>query len=103
MQFTSERINATSGAVDPFYLSEAYMYSDLDHDQHGMKIEVPKSFSSIFPKKDGKCSEMEFAGMAKPNIATTNYDLDKESEVLIVDNGATTTLSNTLFNMNNVQ
>ena len=36
---------------------------------------------------------MESAGMAKPNIATANYDFDKETEVLIVDNGATTTLS----------
>ena len=46
---------------------------------------------------------MEFAGMAKPNIATANYDLDEDSEALIVDNGATTTLSNSLFNMSNSQ
>ena len=45
---------------------------------------------------------MEFAGMAKPNIANANYDFDKESEVLFVDNGATTTVSNTLFNISNV-
>ena len=41
--------------------------------------------------------------MAKPNIANANYDFDKESEVLIDDNGATRPLSNSLFNMSNVQ
>ena len=46
---------------------------------------------------------MEFAGMAKPNIASANYDLDKGSKTLMVDNGATTTLSNSLINMSNVQ
>ena len=30
---------------------------------------------------------MEFAGMPKPNIASTDFNLDKESDVLIVDNG----------------
>ena len=69
----------------------------------GREIEVPKRFSFIFPKEDGKYSEMEFAGMAKPNIANANYDFDQESEVLIDDNGATRPLSNSLFNMSNVQ
>ena len=75
--FTSEQVNAASGAVDPIYLSEAYLFRDLDHDQDGVKIEVPKLFSFIFPK-DGKYSEMEFAGMAKPNISNADYDLEKE-------------------------
>ena len=57
----------------------------MDHDQDGIEIEVPKTFSFIFPKEDGKDSEMQFAasGLAKPNIGNTNYDFDKESEVLI--------------------
>ena len=38
--------------------------------------------------------------MAKPNNA--NYDFEKESEVLIVDHGETTTLSNSLFNRSHV-
>ena len=46
---------------------------------------------------------MEFAGMAKPNIATANYHLEKVSATLIVDHGAATTLSNSLFNMSHVQ
>ena len=41
--------------------------------------------------------------MAKPNISNADYDLDNESVALIVDNGATTTLSNSLFNMSHVQ
>ena len=69
--------------------AEAYLYRD----QNGTKIEVRKKFSFIFPKEGWKYSQMESAGMAKPNIATANYDFDKETEVLIVDNGATTTLS----------
>ena len=85
MRFSSEQVNAASGAVDPIYLSETYLYRDFDHDRNGMKIEVPKIFSFIFPKEDGKDSEMQFAasGLAKPNIGNTNYDFDKESEVLI--------------------
>ena len=30
---------------------------------------------------------MEFAGMAKPSIDNANYNFDKESEGMIVDNG----------------
>ena len=97
------QVNAASGAVDPIYLTEAYLYSDLDHDQDGIEIEVPKTYSFIFLKEDGKYSEMEFAGMAKPNNRNADYDLDKESVALIVDNSATTTLSNSLFNMSHVQ
>ena len=50
MRFTSEQVNAASGAVDPIYLTEAYLYRDLD----GIEIEVPTSFSFIFPKEEGK-------------------------------------------------
>ena len=82
MRFTSEQVNAASGAVDPIYLTEAYLYRDLDHDQDGIEIEVPKSFSFIFPKEEGKYSEMEFAGMAKPNISNADYDLENESVAL---------------------
>ena len=66
-----------------------------------------KGFLSIPPKLglkvDGKYSKSEFAGNANPNIDNAEYDLEKETGVLTVDNGATTTLSNTLFNMSNVQ
>ena len=103
MWLTSDQVNAASGALDPVYLSEAYLYRELDHDQDGMEIEVPKTFSFVFPKEDGKYSEMEFAGMAKPNISNADYDLDKESQVFIVDNGATTTLLNSLLNTSNQQ
>ena len=82
MRFTSEQVNAASGAVDPIYLTEAYLYRDLDHDQDGIEIEVPKSFSFIFPKEEGKYSEMELAGMAKPNISNADYDLENESVAL---------------------
>ena len=41
--------------------------------------------------------------MANPNIDSVEYHLEKETGVLTVDNGATTTLSNTLFNMNHAQ
>ena len=81
MLFTSEQVNAASGTVDPIYLLEAYLFRDLDHDQDGVEIEVPKSFSFIFPKEDRKYSEMEFAGMAKTNVSNADYDLDKESVV----------------------
>ena len=105
MWFTSKQLNAAPGAVDPIYLTEAYLYRDLDHDQDGIEIEVLKSFSFIFPKEleEGKYSEMEFAGMAKPNISNADYDLENESVALIVDNGATTALSNSIFNMSHVQ
>ena len=40
MLLTSEQRNKASGAVDPIYLSEAYLYREnrreLDHDQDGM-------------------------------------------------------------------
>ena len=74
--FTSEQVNAASGAVDPIYLSEAYLFRDLDHDQDGVKIEVPKLFSFIFPK-DGKYSEMEFARLANQTLATLTTILTK--------------------------
>ena len=48
---TSEQVNAASCAVDPIYLSEACLYRDLDHDQDGTEIEVPKTFSFIFRNK----------------------------------------------------
>ena len=50
MLFTSEQVNAALGAVDPIYLTEAYLYRDLDHDQDGIETEVPKSFSLFFRK-----------------------------------------------------
>ena len=48
-----------------------YLNRDLDHDQDGMNTEVPKTFNFIFPREDGKYSEMEFA--AKPNISNADY------------------------------
>ena len=41
--------------------------------------------------------------MANPNNGNAQYDLEKETGVLIVDNCARTTLLNTLFNMSEVQ
>ena len=67
-----------------------------------MEIVVLGKFSVMFPQ-EGKYSELEFAGMANPNIGNAQYDLEKEKGILTVDNGATTTLSNTLFNMSEVQ
>ena len=42
-----------------------------------------------------------FAVMALPR--DRGYDLDKESGVLTVDNGATTTLTQSLFNVSNAE
>ena len=53
MWLTSDQVNAASGALDPVYLSEAYLYRELDHDQDGMEIEVPKTFILYFRKKTG--------------------------------------------------
>ena len=53
MRFASERVNAASGVGDPTNLSDAYLYRESDHDQDGMHMEVPKTFSFIFPKEDG--------------------------------------------------
>jgi hypothetical protein len=71
-------------------------------DQDDVEIVVPEKFSYIFFKRE-KISESqkEFAGMALPN--EMQYDLCKESGLLTVDNGATSTLSNSLFNMRSVQ
>ena len=61
----------------------------------------PRKFSSIFSQE--KYSELEFAGTAYPNIRNAQHDLEKGTGVLTVGNGATTTFSNALFNMNDVQ
>ena len=37
VMFTSQQANAASGIADPIYLSEAYLYRDLDHD-HRVKV-----------------------------------------------------------------
>ena len=68
MLFNSRQVYEASGVIGPIYLSEAYLYRDLDHDQDGVETEVPKTFSFIFPNEDWKYSEKEFAGIAKPNI-----------------------------------
>ena len=41
--------------------------------------------------------------MANPSFANAQYDLEKETGLLTVDTGATTPLSNALFNMSDVQ
>ena len=41
MRFTSRQVNEAPGAIDPIYLSEAYLYRVLDRDQDGIKIVVP--------------------------------------------------------------
>ena len=77
-RFTSEQVDKASVVVESIYFLEAYLFRDLDNDdQDSMEIEVPKSFSFTFSKEDGKYSEMEFAGMAKPNIADATTILTK--------------------------
>jgi len=71
--------------------------SDEDDDE---SIVVPKRFYHIFGKRTGK-SEKVFAGMAMPT--DKNYDLSKERGLLTVDNGATTTLTRSLYNMTDVK
>ena len=73
MLFTSRQVNEASGAVDPIYLSEAYLYSDLDHDQNGMEIEVPKIFSLFFRKKTEntlKRNLLEWQNQTFPTLTT---------------------------------
>ena len=48
MRFTSEQVNAALGAVDPIYLTEAYLYRDLDH--AAAAYAMRKSFQSLFWK-----------------------------------------------------
>ena len=82
------------------YKGESYWYRDQDAselEQDDVDIVVPENFSFIFPQV-GKYSELEFAGMANPIIDNAEYDLEKATGVLTLDTGATTTLSNTLFN-----
>ena len=60
MLFTFEQVNAGSGALDSNY--SLSLYPELDHDQDGMEIEAPKTFSFIFlSKEDRKYSETELA------------------------------------------
>lgn len=63
-------------------------------------IAVSQKFKHIFRSTE-KESEQLFAGMALPT--DQNYDLDKEPGLLTVDNGATTTLTRSLFNMSDVE
>ena len=60
---------------------------------------VPKQFKRVFYDCD---ADFEFAGMAnpKPNFI---IDSDQSSGLLVVDCGATTTLTDSLFNMTEVQ
>ena len=53
----------------------AYLYRELDHDRDGNV--GPKKHSVLCLRKDGKYSDMEFAGMENPNISNADYDLDK--------------------------
>ena len=70
--------------------------------QDESEIVVPERFSHIFFRKERFVDSLEeFAGMALPT--QMQYDLSQESGLLTVDNGATSTLSNSLFNMKSVQ
>ena len=73
------------------------MYPPLPENE---EIVVPEIFSHFFIERPAT-QDREFAGMAFPT--DRHYDLDKEAGLLTVDNGATTTLSCTLFNMNDVE
>ena len=68
------------GAVDPNYLSEAYLYRDLDHDQDGVKIEVPKSFSFIFRKKTENTLKWNLLEWQNQTLATRTTILTKSGK-----------------------
>ena len=75
MLFTSEQVNEASG--DANYLTESYLYSDQNvSEQDDVEIVIPENFSFLFWKKGNytlKYSELEFAGMANPNIDNEEY------------------------------
>lgn len=65
---------------------------------------VPKEFRSIFYECDDsnqKFPKMEFAGMANEN--SDDIANDNGSELLILDCGATSTLTNSMFNMTDLE
>ena len=85
--------------LDPIYLSEAYLYRNLDHDQDGVKIEVPNHSVLFFRKKTENSLKWNLQEWQNQTLTTWSTIL---TVALIVDNGATTTLSNSLFNMSHV-
>jgi hypothetical protein len=111
VSYNSEQVNepavrAQQVCAAPNYDSAPYWdipdlveSSDDDEDTDESMV-VPKRFSHVFSKKQGK-SGKEFAGMGLPT--DKNYDLSKEKGLLTVDNGATTTLTRSLFNMTDVK
>ena len=84
--------------VAPDYSTQPYL--DIPRSlPEGAEIVVPKRYGFIFHKQEK--SETHYAGMALPT--NKNYDLSRERGLLIVDNGATRTLTRSLFNMSNVR
>ena len=60
------------------FICQKYLYSDLDHDQDGIEIEVPKSFSFIFPKEEGKYFEMlEWQNQTLATLTTISTKIRK--------------------------
>ena len=59
-----------------------------------MEKVVLEKFSFISPQEGKyKYPESEFAGIAHPNMDNAEYDLEKETGVLTVDNGAADTIT----------
>ena len=82
----------------PTILTESYMYSAQNVSEQG-DMEKSSRVQVYFSTR----WEILWIGIrwntANPNIDNAEYYLEKETGVLTVDNGATTTLSNTLFHL----
>jgi len=92
----SKQVYETSDGPEYFRTLSSSMDYPYTQDECEEEIEVPEKFSHIFFKRPS-AQDREFAGMANPT--DRHYDLEREAGLLTVDNGATTTLSRTLFNM----
>jgi ssDNA-specific exonuclease RecJ len=75
--------------VAPNYSSQPYLEIPCSLPE-GAEIVVRKRFSKVFERKKEK-SVHHFAGMAKALSTNKIYDLSKERELLMVDDGATRT------------
>ena len=90
------------GIIAPDYYSTLYPEIEEDPPQFEDNDElmvIPKRFKSVFYDSD---ANNEFAGMANPRPDFI-IDSDQSSGLLVVDCGATTTLTDSLFNMTDVK
>ena len=83
--------------LEPDDEDETTVVPEHESDQH--EIVVPEQFGHVFSKQFRKPMK-ESAKMALPTDKV--YDLAKERGLLTVDNGATSTLTRSLFNMSDV-